>query len=1122
MTFKFTKKRRLCKKGFLKSIMKTFIFLFCTFSFAIGTSKGFSQDADILIDKDKTISVKQVFKLISKQTDYKFLYRHDLIKDAPKLFLKKGIIKANVLIEKCLRPINFTFEFSSNKTIIVKRKLKLTKKEIKENSPIIIPLKISGLISDENNIPLPGASILEKGTKNGTQTDFNGNFSLEVKDSSAILIISYLGYKTIDMLLEGKTEIDIKLEEDASNLEEIIVIGYGTQKKVTITGAVSNIKSKEIQQTQTANLANNLTGRVSGLVINSRGGEPGSDAVEILIRGISTTGDNTPLYVIDGIPNRGSFERLNPADIESISVLKDASAAIYGAQSANGVILITTKRGKKGETVFSFNSTYSLAQPTRRPYLMNSEQYLTWIDEVNSRNGRPTEFQSVIRQYRDNTVDTSVWGDTDWWGEVMDKWTPQTQHSLSVRGGSEKTQFYLSGQILDQDALYKGNAYGYQQFNIRSNIDTKLSKNLKLGFDLAARIGENKRPTLDTDGLIRQIFVQRPHESPYFENDLLARTSNGNPIPLVNGESGNKDTKTKKFDSRFSLRWDLPFIAEGLYADGYAAIDFYTTTRKDLSKPFDQYEFDEATGDYNNLKFLNGNNINLFQQYSEELNKTFHFKIGYDRTFDKHAISSFIAYEQQKQEGEFIFASRQNLVSENIPFLFSGSDENQENGGQGSINSARQSFFGQMTYGYDDTYLIDLMMRYDGSANFAQDKRFGFFPAVTLGWRISKEDFFKSDLISELKLRGSWGLGGNDRVNNFQYLQLYNIDNSHIFGENPVRTNGLTPSTTPNENITWETSEKINIGLDFRLKGGLLEGSIDAFHENRSDILAPRNASVPLYTGIVLPDENIGRVSNKGIDLQLNHRGSVKEVSYSLGGTFTYARSEIRFIDEAANVPEWQRRTGRPVDYLLVHQADGIYQNQDEIDNSAHFPDAQPGDVKFTDQNNDGFITDEDQIILENSPTPRIVYGVTMGIEWKNIALNVLFQGQAQAQTIYRPFDINQQAAFFENRWRSEVRTPDAAYPAAFDTANSSFREVSSIWVKDNSFLRLKNVELSYSFNQDFLKSIGVNSFRIFASGHNLFILHDNVKINDPESNSQTGWFYPQQRLVSSGISLTF
>ena len=1116
MKIKLTKVNSVFRKRLLFIIMKTFLLLLCTTVFSFTTENAFSQDK-VTIDVDKVVPVDEVFTIIQKQTKYRFIYPQDMFVNMPKVQLKKGVIQVSKLLEQSLAGTNVNFKLSENNTIVIKENSKTDNSiTIKVQQHLVL-----GTITDQANMPLPGANIIEKGTTNGTQSDLDGKFKITLNSPNSVLMVSFLGFITSEIVINNQTSIKVILQDNAATLNEVVVVGYGTQKKVTLTGAVSSIKTEEILQTKTANLANNLTGRVAGLYINSRGGEPGSDNVDINIRGIGTTGNNSPLYVIDGIANRGSFERLNPDDIESISVLKDASAAIYGAQAANGVILVTTKRGKKGKTVFNFNQNYSLAQATRRPELMGAQQYLTWVDELNTRNGRPTEFQKIIRQYRNGTIDTSVWGDTDWWDVVVEDWTPQSQYAASVRGGDEKTQFYVSAQLLDQDALYKGDTYGYKQYNIRSNLDTQLSKNFKLGFDLAARIGDKNAPTLDTDALIRQVFVQKPYDFPYFENGLVAETNAGSPIGLVNGDSGSKETKTKKFDSKFSFNWDLPFITKGLYASGYAAIDFYTTTRKDLSKPYDRYVYDEATGEYNNIKLDRANNISLFQQYSEELNKTFHVKLGYTKTFDKHAINSFIAYEQYEQEGEYIAASRDGLVSESIPFLFSGSDENIRNDGKGYQN-ARRNYFGKFNYAFDDKYLLDITLRYDGSANFPKEERYGFFPAASLGWRISEEDFFKKGLLTELKLRGSFGLLGNDRVDNFQYLQFYNLTNSYIFGEDPSREQGLTPGKVPNPNITWETSQKINLGVDFKFKRSLLDGSIDVFYEKRSDILAPRNASVPVYTGITLPDENIGKVSNQGIELQLNHRNKIGQLGYSLGGQFSYAKSKIIFIDEASNIPEWQRRTGSPVDYLLVYQAAGIYQNQEEIDNSAHFSNARPGDVKFVDKSGDGIINEDDKILLENSPTPKIMYGITMGMEWEGIALNVLFQGQALAQTIYRPYDLNQQSAYYEGRWVSNRLTPNAQYPAAFDTGSNSYREVSTIWVKDNSFLRLKNIELSYSLKKDVLKSIGLDSFRLFIAGNNLFFIYDNVKINDPESKSETGWFYPQQKLISSGISLTF
>jgi TonB-linked SusC/RagA family outer membrane protein len=1067
------------------------------------------------------VELKEVFEKIESITDFKFIYKDKTLENTSLVNLYTQNEALDSVLNRLFQNSNIQYQFIEKQIVITK---KLQEDNVKtaskrDNQDFIL----NGSIKDEKGIPLPNANIIEKGTLNGTISDFDGNFSLVLKKDpdNAIIVFTYVGYITQEIPLKNRKSLEVTLVQEEASLEEVVVVGYGRKKKITVTGAVADIKTEKILETKTANLANNLQGRVAGLTINTRGGEPGADQVDIRIRGIGTTGNTQPLFVIDGVPNRGSFERLNPNDIESISVLKDASAAIYGAQAANGVILITTKRGKKGKPSVSYDVNYSISQPTRRPNLMNAYQYLTWVDEVNERNNRPREFSDIIRQYRDGIIDQTQWGDTDWWDVATDEWTPQIQHAVNVSGGSENVQYFLSGQYLDQDAIYVGNAYGYKQYNIRSNIDAQINKNIKIGFDLAGRFGNTERPTVSTDQLIRQIFVQRPFEFPYFENGLIRKTSNGNPISLTNGDSGNRDTKTKKFDSKFSLRWDLPFITEGLYVDTYATIDYYTTTRKDLSRPFDQWEFDEETGEYINLRFQTGN-INLFQQFTEELNQLYHVKVGYDKTFGKHSISTFLAYEQFQQEGEFFFASRQNLITDALPFLFTGEDENQNNGGRGFQN-ARQNYFGRLNYNFDDKYLVDMTMRYDGSSNFAPGKRFGFFPAASLGWRISKEDFFKSMWIDELKLRASAGLLGNDRVNNFQFLQIYNVGNSYIFGEDPQRQNGLTPSTVPNPDITWETAQKYNLGVDFTLRKRLLAGTVDVFYERRSDILAPRNASIPVYAGLTLPDENIGETSNQGIEIQLNHQNRINDdFSYNISGQFSYARSKIIFIDEAENIPEWQRRTGKPIDFILLYQADGIYNNQEEIDNSPSFPDAIPGDVRIVDQNGDGVINEEDQILLDNSPTPRIVYGFSFGVDYKNLSLNLMFQGQAEAQTLYRPFDLNQQSEFYTDRWRSELRTPNARFPGAFDTASSSFREVSTIWLRNNAFLRLRNVELSYTMGEKLLKPLNVNSCRFYVAANNPLILFDHVGINDPESVSSTGWFYPQQFLLSTGFSVTF
>jgi TonB-linked SusC/RagA family outer membrane protein len=1106
------------------SLRKTFLIM--RFSAAIllfgllqVSASTYSQHTKLTLELENA-SIKQVFKNIKKQSEFTFVYNVDDIEKLDKVSLNVSESTVEEILDRCLEGTGMTYKVREKVIIIVPDEAAET--ILKEPASILQEKVISGTVTDESGSPLPGVSIQVKETGKGTITDLNGNYSIEISDEVKTLIFSFMGMKKQEVEVLDQSIINIVMLVDAIGIEEV-VIGYGKQKRSDIVGSVASIKTEEIQQTQTANIGNNLTGRVSGLVINQRGGEPGVDNIGLLIRGISTTGNNYPLIVIDGIPNRGSFERLNPDDIESISVLKDASAAIYGAQSANGVILVTTKRGKTGKTVFSFDNTFSVTQPTRRPYYMNALQYYSWIDELNKRNGSPAEWENIIRGYRDGTIDRNRWGDTDWWEEVVEKWTPQIQRSISARGGAKNVQFFLSAQMLNQDAIYIGNSYGYNQFNVRSNIDASLSKNLKIGFDFASRIGTLNRPTTDPRQIIGSVISQAPSEFPYFENGLLRSNPSGNPIPLTNGLSGYKNTYDRKFDSKFSFRFDMPFITDGLYIDGYAAIDYYSTFRKELFKPYDIYTYDADTDKYINLRLQNNPTSSLFQSYYEQISITPHIKLGYNASFDRHTISTFIAYEQFSREGQDFYAYRQGLVTPDLPYFNFGTDVNQNIGGSGN-QSARQNYFGRFNYSYDDKYLVDLTMRYDGSENFPSGKRFGFFPAISLGWKLSRESFFESNLISDLKLRASYGILGNDAVPNFQYFQTYGVNNnSFIFGDPATRTIGLTPNREPNKDITWESSQKTNLGVDISLVKRLLDVTVDAFYEYRSNILLARNASVPTYSGIVLPDENFGKVENSGIEFQLNHRSTIgRDFHYSVGGQFSYSRSKIIFIDEPTNIPEWQRRTGKPVDYLLLYQADGIFQNQEEIENYPHWPNTQPGDVRYRDVNEDGAISQADQIILENSPTPRVVYGITLGAEWKNLSLNLLFQGQAEANTIYRQWDVNQHAYFYINRWISEERTPNAIYPAVWGPGDTDFDEISTIWLKSNSFIRLKNVELSYKFSNELISKVGLSSLRFFVSAHNLFILYDEVEFDDPESNVSDGRYYPQQRLLSTGLYINF
>ncbi|HKK79030.1 MAG TPA: TonB-dependent receptor, partial [Phaeodactylibacter sp.] len=877
---------------------------------------------EVKLEKSGKLSVRALFQLIENQSELTFSYHAGDL---------GSTLDKEVLLSPDTQNAEAALQLLSQKEGLQFKRLNNTINVLKAPSlssdtpppPEEQTYLVKGNVVDENGERLPGATILLKGTGKGTVTDIDGYFELEVPEGPQILIVSFIGYITREIpVAPDNSSLQIGMRPNVETFDEVVVVGYGKQKKESITGSIAKIETDEITQTKTANVANNLAGRVPGLVINARGGEPGQESMDIFIRGKATTGDASPLFVIDGVANRGTFERLNPEDIESISILKDASAAIYGAQAANGVILVTTKRGKAGAPKLNYSNTFSYTQPAKRQQLMNAPQYLTWLDEQNARNGRPQIYQNIIEDYQEGDNNPNIWSNTDWWSEAMDEWSPQYQHNLSLSGGSEQFKYYVSGQHLYQDANFKGSEFGFNQNNVRSNIDASITSFLDVGLDLAGRF-ENTNGSGGVEGLIRGIYNMAPFEAPYYDNGLLRNTSKGNILPGINGLSGGSETDRAVYNTKLSTNISLEQWVPGLSVNAFGAIDIIDQSRKVLQKPYDIY-FLNSEGEYENLRDNTGT-INLFQQSDNEISQTYHARINYSRDFNQHSVGGFVAYEQNQVKGEYVSASRIGLISEDLPYLFTGSEANQDNDGRG-WQSARVNYFGRFNYTFDNRYLLEATLRIDGSQNFAKDARFGTFPGISAGWRISEEAFWKSDFIESLKLRASWGRLGNDRVNSFQYLQVYDIEEAAVFGENPVLGTGLTPATTPNPAITWETAEKTNIGIDLSLFNGLLDFNLDGFYEQRSDILAQRNASVPIYTGIVLPDENIGKTKNMGVEASVLHRGRLDNgFRYRISGQFTYAKNEIVFVDESPFVPEWQKVEGSPIDYLLVYQADGLY-----------------------------------------------------------------------------------------------------------------------------------------------------------------------------------------------------
>ncbi|MNJ92290.1 Vitamin B12 transporter BtuB [compost metagenome] len=991
---------------------------------------------------------------------------------------------------------------------------------------------LNGTVLTTKGEPISGVSIRLKNNANGVSTDKDGKFSISYTTADRLLISS-LNYVKQEIDLSDQTTVRITLQEDAKQIDEVVVVGYGTQKKTTLTGSVAQINAEEITQSKSPNIANALAGRMPGLVVNNRSGEPGADGSSILIRGSGTTGNNAPLIVIDGVANRGGFERLNANDIESITVLKDASAAIYGAQAANGVILVTTKRGNIGKPTINYAGSFGLSQPTRVPKLVNSYEYALFRNEKDIRQGQGTVTYSPeqIQKFKDGS-DPISYPSTDWYKEVLKPLTPQTQHALSISGGTEKIKYFVSGAYLYQDAFYRNSATNYKQYNLRSNIDAQITNNFKLGVDIVGRKEDRNNPPASADGIFLSILGSYPGLAAVYPNGLpVAGIEGPNPVQMAQGYNGYARNRNNSIQTTFNAELKLPYITEGLSVQGFAAFDFSFYNQKNFNKPFDLYRYSSATDTYNNVKSLLLGDPSISQSYGDSNLKTYHLRMNYNRKFGSHDLSAFIAAEQSDYYNESINASRQGLVSSQIDQLFAFFyDVTRQSNGSSADQNARRNYFGRLNYSYADKYLAELVFRRDGSFNFPPGRQYGNFPGLSLGWRIGQEKFIKDRLkfIDELKLRASISRLGNDRIAQYQFLTRYTVATDHNRyylgdGENPGYAPGLMPGVAPNPNITWEVEEMKNVALEGSLFNNKLNFSAEYFWAKRDHLLAKRNVSVPNTTGLQLPDENIGRVDRKGIELTLGTKGKLNNFNYFVNGNFTRTWSKIIFIDESSNVLEWQKQQGYQLGSWLVYRSDGLFRTKEELDNTtAKLPGSQVGDIKYIDVNQDGVINANDQERIYESPTPLLVYGIRMGGSYKNLSFSLLWQGQGKAKQIILPQANNGEFIppkwLYDNRWTEE--NPNAKYPGAFDRTYNVNNRASDFWLQDMSFFKLKTIEIGYTFKGEKLTKAGINDLRLYLNGFNMFSF-DKVKYYDPETVSYTGAYYPQTRIYTLGVNLS-
>ena len=1045
---------------------------------------------------------------------------------------------------------------------------------------------IKGKVTGGQGDALPGVSIVVKGTTQGTTTASDGTYSLNVPNKNATLVYSFIGYVSQELAIGGRSVIDVKLADDISTLNEVVVVGYGEQKKETITGAVATVKGTDLVKSPAMNMSNSIAGRMPGVIATNSSGEPGYDGSAIRIRGSNTLGNNDALIVIDGVPARaGGFDRINPQDVESISVLKDAAAAIYGSRAANGVILVTTKRGKTGKPELSYSFNQGFSQATVIPKMATAAEYAQLNNEINVYNLPPQYWKAAsdafkttgsftrpdngaiakaaftpddIKKFNDGS---DPWGhpNTDWFGEALKNWAPQVKHTLQLIGGSENIKYLVSANYQNQDGYYKNSATGYKQYDFRLNLDAKVNKYINTVVGVVGRQENRFFPTVGAGAIFRMLMRGYPNKPAFWPNGLPAPDiENGQQPVLVTTDATGYDRDTRYYmQSNATVNITNPWIP-GLKFSGSVALDKYIQQGKRWQTPWYVYSWDYTSYDANKQPILNRvakgpAQAELNQYTNDQFNSLLSGILTYDHVFGgNHGITLLAGITKEASNSAGFSGFRRYFASTAIDQLFAGGSAEKNSNTTAAWERARMSYFGRAAYNYKEKYLAEFLWRYDGSYMFPKASRWGFFPGVSAGWRISEENFFKNAIpaINSLKLRASWGQLGNDQVyfngalREYDYLPTYaygdpvNANWGYVTGGQVAQT--LYENGVPNTTLTWEVANNADIGLEGAALNGKIFFEFDVFQNKRSNILWRKSASIPQTTGMTLPATNIGKVTNKGYEFRVGYNGQAGALKYSVSVNGGYAKNEITFWDETPGAPEWQRSTGKPIpsnvndpnqqNGTLLYQYDGIFTSQADIDqNTLDYSGVgasllRPGDMKLKDINGDKKINGDDRVRADRNNQPRFQGGFNGTMSYKGFDFSILVQASAGGQ-IFLQTESGTIGNFlkwsYDNRWT--VDNPSTENPRIVDRSNQYFSNGTSYWLKKTDYIRLKNVEIGYTLPALISSKVGLNNLRVYVNGLNLATYAPAMKgLFDPESTSGSAQYYPQARVLNAGLSVSF
>jgi TonB-linked SusC/RagA family outer membrane protein len=1091
------------------------------------------------------VSLKEVFQTITDQSEFKFIYNNDVVNDKQKVSVNTDGARVEEILNEILPQFNLEYRVVDKQVIVFPTEAKaktVTSADAQQEKTI------TGQVVDQNGASLPGVAVVVKGTTVGVVTDIDGYYSLSVPANAQTLQFSFIGMKPMEVAIGNQAAINVTMTAEITDLDEVVVVGYGTQKRANVVGSVTTVNGAKLAAIPAMNVSNAISGYLPGSVVIQQTGEPGQMTPRVLVRGRTTLGgdagtyasNTAPLIVIDGIPGR-SMDEIDPNDVESLSILKDASAAIYGAQAANGVILIKTKSGVEGKPRLSYQFYSGMMTPTVIPEVTDAAEYAEMLSEYQVYQGKARRYTDKDIELFRSGVDPWEHPNTDWYGDLIEKWTNTTRHNVTLDGGANGMIYYVSFGYKTDDAIYKASSTKYKQYNVRTKLEMPINDWLKTNIELAGFLNDRQYPYKSADAIVGQStrlvptnWSFWPKEGRYPGPDI---EYGDNPVETSTLSAGVNDQKTYRVLSTFGATIDVPFV-KGLSLSGSYSFDLtnyynhafyqpwilYYPNWKDATRGADGYITDmPLTPTPRGLS--TPENI---ERYDRTINQTTMFNANYIKSVGDHNMSFFAGYEQYQSDWNYFRGYRKYYISSIIQTMNAGNAKDQNLEGNASIY-ARKSYIGRATYDYQGKYLAEVVFRADGSLKFPEDNRWGYFPGVLLGWRASEEGFWKENLsvINYFKLRASYGKMGMDPGDPFQFMNKYNLSTGMTFGTSGAIGTAVGPPIIANPNITWETQTTYNVGFDSKLLNDLLHFNIDMFKNRRENILATRDASVPNFTGLSLPQENIGIVDNRGIEFEAGlHKAINKDLFINFGGNFSYNKNEIVYMDEPERAVPWQQLTGHPFGAQLMYKAIGIYKDQAQVDASAHVKDAKPGDVIFEDVSGDGQITNDDRILVDEYDYPFTFYGINMDATYKGFTLSILLQGQGK---VYKrsQYDNRRGEAGnyykwqYDNRWTPTNTVTDIARAYNRDDLYwSPDVRMSTYYLQNSAYLRLKNIVLNYAIPTNYYSKAGIAKISVFVSGNDVALLYSANKIWDPEANNPG--VYPLMKTFAIGANITF